>query len=200
MDDHPQPSQAFISALVTEHFVLQSGRSTTVSEAVGRAAVYLTCVSSSLVAFGFFAAATHRLAPLVATVLPALIILGIFTFVRLVETSVENVVLLRRIEAIRRYYATLDPAAAAFFPSPGDTAAAALASTGMRSGISEMFFTGASMIAALTSILVGAGSALLLDAVGVPLAAAVAAGVAAALLAFGLHMLWMYRRGRPAMA
>lgn len=119
---------------------------------------------------------------------------------RLVETSVENVVFLRRIEAIRRYYATLDPAAAAFFASPADTAAAALASTGMRSGISEMFFTGASMIAAVTSILAGAGSALLLDAVGVPLAAAVAAGAAAALLAFGLHMLWMYRRGRAVMA
>lgn len=36
-----------MSALVTEHFVLQSARSTTVSEAVGRASVYLTCVSSS---------------------------------------------------------------------------------------------------------------------------------------------------------
>jgi hypothetical protein len=67
MDEHPQPGQAFMSALVTEHFVLQSARSTTTSEAVGRSAVCLTCVSSSLVAFGFFAAATHRLAPLLAT-------------------------------------------------------------------------------------------------------------------------------------
>jgi hypothetical protein len=71
VDEHPQPGQAFMSALVTEHFVLQSARSATVSEAVGRAAVYLTCVSSSLAAFGFFAAATRRLAPVVATVLPA---------------------------------------------------------------------------------------------------------------------------------
>ena len=117
MDTHPQPSQAFISALITEHFVLQSARSTTVSESVGRSGVYLTCVSSALIAFGFFAAAIHHLAPVVATVLPALIILGIFTFVRMVETSVENMVFLRRIEAIRRYYATLDPAAAAFFAS-----------------------------------------------------------------------------------
>ena len=109
MDEHPQPGQAFMSALVTEHFVLRSARSTT-SEAVGRSSVYLTCVSSSLVAFGFFAAATHRLAPLLATVLPALLILGIFTFVRLVETNVEDVVCLRRIDTIRRYYATLDPA------------------------------------------------------------------------------------------
>jgi hypothetical protein len=113
MDDRPQPGQAFMSALVTEHFVLQSARSTTVSEAVGRMAVYLTCVSSSLVAFGFFAAATHRLAPVVATVLPALIILGVLTFVRLVETAVENVMFLMRIEAIRGYYAILAGAGAA---------------------------------------------------------------------------------------
>ena len=200
MDDHPQPGQAFMSALITEHFVLQSARSTTVSEVVGRSAVYLTVVSSSLVAFGFFAAATHRLVPVVATVLPALIILGVFTFVRLVETSVENVVFLRRIEAIRRYYATLDPVAAAFFASAQGTGAeAALASTGMRASVIEMLFTSASMIAAVTSILAGAGAALLLDASGVPLAAAVTAGVGAALLAFGLHMLWMYRRGRPVM-
>jgi hypothetical protein len=132
--------------------------------------------------------------------------LGVLTFVRLVETSVENMVFLRRMEAIRRYYGALDPAAAAFFASAGDTATTALASTGMRSGViemfftgghpffapgqqaaaaalastgmraalTEMFFTGASMIAAVTSILAGAGAA--------------------------LHMLWMYRRGWPAMA
>jgi hypothetical protein len=197
----PLPSQAFMSALVTEHFVLQSARSTSVSEALGRAAVYLTCVSSSLVAFGFFAAATHRLAPVVATVLPALIILGVFTFVRLVETSVENMVFMRRIEVIRRYYATLDPAAAAFFASAEDAGAVpALANTGMRAGLAEMFFTGASMVAAVTSILAGAAVTLLLDIVGLPVPAAVTVGVGVAVLGYGLHMLWMYRRGRPAMA
>jgi len=55
------------------------------------------------------------------------------------------------------------------------------------------------MVAAVTGILAGAGSALLLDAVGVPVPAAVIAGAAAALLAFGLQILWMYRRGQPAM-
>ena len=199
MGEQQQPGQGFMSALVTEHFVLQSARSTTVSEAVGRAAVYLTCVSSSLIAFGFFATGNRRLTPVVAAVLPALIILGVFTFVRLVETSVENVVFLRRIEAIRRFYATLDPAAAAFFASAGDDGAAALASTGMRAGITEMFFTGASMVAAVTSILTGAGVALLLD-ISLPVPAAVIAGVGVSLLAFGLHMLWMYRRGRSAMS
>ena len=86
---------------------------------------------------------------MVATVLPALLVLGVFTFVRMVETSVENMVFLRRIEAIRHYYATLDPAAF-FGPAEGDSAAAALARTGMRAGISEMFHTSASMVAAVT--------------------------------------------------
>ena len=63
-----------------------------------------------------------------------------------------------------------------------------------------MLFTGASMIAAVTSILAGVGAALLLDTAGVPLPGAVAAGAVVAFLAFGLHMLWMYRRGRPTMA
>ena len=201
MDEHPQPGQAFMSALVIEHFVLQSARSTTTSEAVGRSAVYLTCVSSSLVAFGFFAAATHRLAPVVATVLPALIILGLFTFVRLVETAVEDTVLNRRVEAIRRYYLTLDPAAAAFFPSREDLTASGMpTSTGISFVMPEIFFTGASMIAAVNAILVAAGAAALADAGGVPLAAAVIVGVATALLVYGAHMLWMHHRGGPAMA
>jgi len=56
------------------------------------------------------------------------------------------------------------------------------------------------MIAAVTSILAGVGAALLLDIADVPLIAAVAAGVVVAFSAYGLHMLWMYRRGRSAMA
>ncbi len=53
------------------------------------------------------------------------------------------------------------------------------------------------MIAVVPSILVGAGIALLLDAAGMPLPAAVIVGVAAVLPAYGLHVLWMYRRTRP---
>jgi hypothetical protein len=69
----------------------------------------------------------------------------------------------------------------------------------MRAGVGEMFFTGASMVAAVTGILAGACAALLLDMAGVPVPAAVIVGVAAALLAFGLQMRWMYRRGQHVM-
>jgi len=63
-----------------------------------------------------------------------------------------------------------------------------------------MFFTSASMVAAVTSILAGAAVALLLDVAGLPVPAAVIMGVSVAVPMFGLHMLWMYRRGRQAMA
>jgi uncharacterized membrane protein YebE (DUF533 family) len=66
----------------------------------------------------------------------------------------------------------------------------------MRADIGEMFFTGASMVAAVTGVLAGAGAALLLDSARVAVPAAVIVGVAAALLAFGLQMLWMYHRGQ----
>jgi len=44
------------------------------------------------------------------------------------------------------------------------------------------------------------GAGLLLDAAAVPLPAAAAAAATAAIAVFVSHMLWMYRRGRPAMA
>ena len=52
------------------------------------------------------------------------------------------------------------------------------------------------MVAAVTGILAGTGAALLLGAARAPVPAAVIVGVAVALLAFGLQMLWMYRRGQ----
>ena len=69
----------------------------------------------------------------------------------------------------------------------------------MRSGLAEMLCTSAGMIAAVTSILPGVGAALLLDTARLPLPAAVAVGVVAAFSIFGLHLLWMYHRGRPVM-
>lgn len=99
--DEQASQQAFVSALVTEHFVAQSARSTTVAEANGHAAIYLTSLSSALVAFGFVAQVARRLDPFLAAVLPALFVLGEFTFIRLVENNIENLVFLEQIQRIR---------------------------------------------------------------------------------------------------
>jgi len=92
--DQQAREQAFITALTTEHFVLQSARSAAVGEMVGRATIYMGAVSSALIAFGFLAQAVGRLAPFVAAVLPALFVLGELTFAALLRNSIENLVLL----------------------------------------------------------------------------------------------------------
>ncbi|HEX2158482.1 MAG TPA: hypothetical protein VHS79_16115 [Actinomycetes bacterium] len=189
--------QAFITALVTEHFVLQSARSATIGEANGRASIYLSAVSSALVAFGFLAQVETRLEPFVAAVLPALFILGEFTFVRLADTAIENLLALQQIQRIRGYYRSLVPEADQFFAAPAadDEMAAALASTGVRMTRLGILFTAGSMIAAINSILGGAGLALLTGQLrGLGAGPAVLVGVAGTLILYGLHLWYGQRR------
>ncbi|MFC7105336.1 hypothetical protein ACFQQB_35845 [Nonomuraea rubra] len=70
---------ALMSALTTEHFVLQTAISTATSEESARATLYVMALSSSLVALGFAAPPSPAFAPLAATLLPALAILGLLT-------------------------------------------------------------------------------------------------------------------------
>jgi hypothetical protein len=102
-DDKPPPE--FMSALVTEHFVLQSTSSSTISESGSRVSMYLSALSSGLVAIGFASSTPHALASLAFTVLPTVFVLGLFTIVRLIDTSVANIISQRRMEKIRAYYA-----------------------------------------------------------------------------------------------
>ena len=84
--DEQSERTALLSALTTEHFVLQTANNSTYSEASARSTLYVMMLSSSLVAMGFVADSSDVLIPFAAIVLPAVFVLGIFTVVRLVET------------------------------------------------------------------------------------------------------------------
>jgi hypothetical protein len=162
MTDESEPSAAqepaaFMSALVTEHFALQSVSSATISESGSRAALYLSALSSGLVAIGFASSSSGGLADLSFSVLPTVFVLGWFTTVRLVETTIENIVCRRRIEAIRRYYADLDPRRRGFFQA--DYSGSGL--HGVRYRGRSVLFTMASMILVVNSVVGGATVALL---------------------------------------
>src|SRR5438128_10258527 len=88
MDADQEPPQAFMTALVTEHFVLQGIRSTLTSESASRAALYLAALTGSLIALGFVARDATVLGPFATAVIPALLILGEFTYWRLVQGGV----------------------------------------------------------------------------------------------------------------
>jgi len=189
MDDDTK-QQALLSALVTEHFVLQSARGVATSEAASRSSLYLTFLSGALIALGFIAQVAERFDTFAAAVLPAIVVLGEFTYVRLLENSIEDVLFQRRINRIRRWYLGLHPDAVQFF---GDVLRDPRSSPVRYRASLQLLLTAASMVAAVNSMVVGTGLALLLRALELAEVAAAAAGVLVAVGLFALHV-WYERR------
>ena len=132
-----------------------------------------------------------------AAVLPAVFLLGEFTFAALVRNTLENLVLLGQMQRIRGYYATLVPEADQFFGPAAEQArtSAAMATVGLRARPVGMLFTGASVIAAINSIVGGIGVALLAaQLASLATGAGLAVASAAAAVLFGLHLLYQQQR------
>ncbi len=160
MDD-PAGRTALLTALTTEHFVLQTASNATYAEASARSTLYVMALSSSLVAIGFVAGSTQALIPFAPIVLPAVFLLGIFTVVRLVETTLENMHCLRGIARIRGYYRSLGPEAARQFSAEWGRWPEA-ETPSLQLGRALAFFgTTASMIAVINNVVAGAGVSLL---------------------------------------
>jgi hypothetical protein len=97
MDEPTDPlaRQLALSALTTEQFNLQSARIGTIAEANGRSTLYLGTLSSAVIAVAFVGQAnqlgdTFYLFAL--TLLPPVFLLGVFSYLRLVQTSIEDMV------------------------------------------------------------------------------------------------------------
>ena len=179
--------QAALSTLTTEHFTLQGARASAIGEMGARSSLYLSAVSSALIALGFVAQVsevgqTFRLFAL--AILPVLFFLGLVTYVRLLEKSIEEIYHARAINRIRGYYLELAGRDARYFLLTGhDDATGVFANMGLSSSRSQLVFTSASMIAIVNSVVAGAGTALLIAAAttaGPALAVGCGAGVAVA--------------------
>ena len=100
-------------------------------------------------------------------------------------------------QRIRGYYRGLVPEASQFFDPPEADAQfqAALGTVGLQNSPGQRLFTGASLVAAINSILGGAGLAVLAARVtDLGEGAALAVGAAAALALFVFHLLYQQRR------
>ncbi|WP_280152193.1 hypothetical protein [Piscinibacter sp. XHJ-5] len=151
-----------LTALTTEHFVLQTAATATITEASARATLYLLTLSSALVAMGFTAQSSEVFLPFVAAVLPALFLLGVFTVIRLVDTTLENMQYLMGIARIRSHYRSLGTDAARLFAAETGRWPEAHSAPALKMGVRIAFFgTTASMIAFINSVVAGAGVTLL---------------------------------------
>jgi hypothetical protein len=189
MSDHP-PSfsrvpdapdrKELLTALTTEHFTLQGARSQTMSESSSRAALYIGAVSSTLVALGFLG----QLAPggdtfntFALTVLPTLYLLGVFTFVRLVECGAEDFRYGLAINRIRGYYKQLAGDQANLFLLSGhDDGRGVFANASVPPEGRTQYFTFGNVVAVINSVVGGSAVAIALGAF-VQASLGVAAGI-----------------------
>ena len=168
MDVDQKPPEAFMTALVTEHFVLQGMRSTLTAESASRSALYLAALTGTLIALGFVTRDRAVLGAFAVAVLPALLILGEFTYWRLVQSGVEDLHYAWEMKRIRTYYRQLVPPGLPFFSdaTPQAFASPARKFMGIRARDLNVLLTVATMVAAINGMVAGAGVALLLHAAG----------------------------------
>jgi ABC-type sugar transport system permease subunit len=176
--DEGDPRPAAVSFVSTEHFTLQGARAATIAESTGRANMFLAAVSGGLVALGLVATASSLGAAFYGfglVLLPTLAFVGLVTFERTLQSSMEDTEYARRIALLRGYYLEQAPEIAPYMVSvppaerlhmqrvPGDRW--------------QGYRTVAGMVAVITAVL--AGSTAVLAAILIfdhSLAAAVIAG------------------------
>jgi hypothetical protein len=187
--------QALLTVLTTEHFALQGARGSTVSESTARASLFVGALSTTLVALGFIAQAAgvgSAFDVFALVSLPTLYMLGTFTFVRLVESSVEDIAYGRAINRIRAYYRELAREESRYFLFPAhDDTRGVLGNMGItRPSRFQLQFTLAGMIAVLTAVVGGGALAFLAGVLGAPLGVAAGIGGVAAIVSLAAHSRW----------
>jgi hypothetical protein len=193
LSGRPGPAATFAT---TEHFNLQTARSITVAESNGRATAYLAALSSNLIALAFIGqtsrlgAAFHAFALIL---LPVLSFIGITTFERLVQSSIEDIAYARRIGRLRGFYLELAPELQPYLAVVRPTSKGPCTALA-RPGRWQLTLTTAGMVAVVNSAVIGSFAGLLLQTLGVgsvaiTLTAGATVGAAALLIQRRRHRL-----------
>ena len=194
-----QPTVTFAT---TEHFNLQTARSLTVSEANGRASIYLAASSGNLIALAFVGQMSRLGAAFYAfalILLPVLAFMGVVTFLRLVQSSIEDIAYAHRIALLRSFYVRVSPELEPYLVTISGTGSA-VPSDGRKCapGAWQLTLTAAGMVAVVNSVVMAACGGLLLEAAGVhSLVTPVAVGAVIGAAVFTLHERH-HRRARDA--
>jgi hypothetical protein len=177
------PRSAATTFLTTEHFALQGARAATVAESTGRANMFLAAISGGLVALGLVATASSLGAAFYGfglVLLPTLAFVGLVTFERALQSSIEDTEYARRIALVRGYYFEHAPEITAYMlrVAPAER----LLMQRVPGDRWQGYRTVAGMVAVITAVLAGSTAALAASLVlEHSLAAAVIAGALVAL-------------------
>ena len=186
--------QLAVTFMTTEQFTLQTARGTTTSEANGRSALYLSTLSSALVALGFVAqvdAFGRSFSLFALLVLLPIVFLGIITFQRVVQSMVEDVFYAQGMIRIRSLYVELVPEMRPYFIQPTRERTSGVAPEAFARGRWQPLLTVGGAIAVVNCVLVGAIVGIAADLVlGPPFAATVLTGTVVAVATVAGHYIY----------
>jgi hypothetical protein len=147
--------------VTTEHFVLQGARTATIAESTGRANMFLAAVSGGLISLGLVATASSLGAAFYGfglILLPTLAFVGLVTFERALQSSIEDTEYARRIALLRTYYFEHAPEVAPYLLSAPP--AERLIMQRVPGDRWQGYRTVAGMVAVITAVLAGSTAAL----------------------------------------
>jgi hypothetical protein len=189
-----------VTMATTEHFNLQTARAATISEANGRASIYLAAVSSNLIALAFIGQMSRLGAAFYAfalLLLPVLAFVGFVTFQRLIQSSLEDVAYAQRIARLRNLYVAVAPELESYLLLSRRRPLETRPGGGLFApGGWQLTRTTAGMVAVVNSVVVGSAAGLALAAAGVgSLAITLAAGAVVGASALTVHCTHQRRAG-----
>jgi hypothetical protein len=183
--------------LATEHWSLLGSRTLIWNEAMSRTSIFLTVLSASIIALTLAASATGfgpRTTTLALVLLPVVLLLGVGTYVRLVQINTEEARTILAMNRLRRAYLTMAPALEPYFSTGHHDDERGLAATYLMAGPRELrplahfLVTTPTIIATVDAALATVIVVLVVQAMDASTAAAVVAGMVTFAAAWGALM------------
>jgi hypothetical protein len=181
LTDAGDAKPAWITLLTTEHYNLQTQRAATISEANGRASVFLGSVSAGLIALGFQGVGHGRSIGTTVfelIVLTSLLFLGLVSFMRCLEIAIDDWEFAGRIAHLRAAYVQLIPELAGLLAASWGEEKLTMMLNGRWEPLRKMLSVAGS-IAVITSVVLGADVGVLLYGCHLSLYVALGVGVGA---------------------
>jgi hypothetical protein len=201
--------QQVMQFMTTEHFTLQTARAVVNAEISARLQLYMTTLSSAIIALALVAQVSGALGrafqAFALVLLPVVYFLGLVTLARLLQAAAEWRTYGQGMNRIRHWYLEVAPEMAPYFVLPAtDDPWASLTAVGIgrRNTWQGILATAPWMVVVVNSVLAGVVAGLLARLAGAPgpllPALAGAAGFVASLAVLGAHAQRVFRRDMDA--
>ncbi|MGH8840626.1 MAG: hypothetical protein ACRDVO_15425 [Jiangellaceae bacterium] len=189
-----------VQILATEHWSLLATRSMTWNEIFSRTGTFLTVLSATVIALSLVAQATgfgtgFRVFALL--VLPVVLLVGLGTFIRLVEADVEDAWLVVGMNRLRHAYLELAPDLRPYFvTSQHDDELGVLRTYSFRTdvGVSHLLCGSPVIVGIIASVVAGVFSGIICQALGGGVELQIAVGLLAMLATATMLAAMAYRR------